>query len=156
MISPILTKIEEDVLVHILFGRTATEIGERLGKSKSTADRIGLLLNQVFDSKTRVGLIVKACQAEQWRNIILTDTSIQEEYKLKPDLTQRQLEVLQHILNDLTSKEIGALLFINARSAENARIRIMRKWEINNASQLVQVAIAKNYLRFDKFEKNAT
>lgn len=57
------------------------------------------------------------------------------------DLSHREQEVLGLVGRGLTSKQIGEVLFISARTVDSHRLRIMQKLEIRNAPGLVKYAI---------------
>ncbi len=56
---------------------------------------------------------------------------------VKTDLTPREREVAAHVLEGLTSKEIGRALGISHRTVEIYRARLMRKYEASTAADLV-------------------
>ncbi len=143
-----LNQQEEIVLTHLLHGLTAKEIGAGLSKSKRTIDRYSLRLNQVFDTKTRIGLIVQAIQYPKWYATLIS-TGNMKELALKPFLGARQIEVLNFLLAGRTNKEIAKLMFIDLRSVENTRRRIVDKWDLSNTAELVKISIATGYLKMN-------
>jgi DNA-binding NarL/FixJ family response regulator len=56
-------------------------------------------------------------------------------------LTNRELEVLQHICNQKNTVEIGELLFISPRTVEGHRNNLLLKTECKNSAGLVVYAI---------------
>lgn len=54
-------------------------------------------------------------------------------------LTPREREVLEHAVNGLHAKEIGAALGISARTVEVHKTRIMEKLEVRNVAELVRL-----------------
>lgn len=56
---------------------------------------------------------------------------------VKAELTAREREVAAHVMNGLTSKEIGKILAISHRTVEIYRARLMRKYKASNAGDLV-------------------
>jgi DNA-binding NarL/FixJ family response regulator len=60
---------------------------------------------------------------------------------LGPDLTDRELEVLTLICQELTSKEIGERLFISARTVEGHRRSLQEKTGARNIVGLVLYAV---------------
>ena len=56
-------------------------------------------------------------------------------------LTSREREVLQHIAEGRSTKEIAATLHISPRTAESHRASLMRKLEVHKVSSLVRIAI---------------
>ncbi|MFA8449283.1 MAG: response regulator [Bacteroidales bacterium] len=60
-------------------------------------------------------------------------------------LTKREIEILKHIAEGLTYKEIAARLFISFRTVETHKNNILQKLELNNNIEMVKFAI-KNKL----------
>ncbi|MBR9861326.1 response regulator transcription factor [bacterium] len=58
------------------------------------------------------------------------------------DLTNRELEILQHIVGGLSNQEIGDRLHISPRTVDTHRTNIMRKLQVSNVASLVRVAIS--------------
>lgn len=56
---------------------------------------------------------------------------------VKADLTAREREVAAHLLDGLTSKEIGRALAISHRTVEIYRARLMRKYKASTTADLV-------------------
>ena len=56
-------------------------------------------------------------------------------------LTRREREVLQHIADGQTSKEIAADLGVSIKTIDSHRARLMQKLDIHKASALVRFAI---------------
>jgi PAS domain S-box-containing protein len=61
---------------------------------------------------------------------------------VKADLTAREREVAAHLLDGLTSKEIGKALSISHRTVEIYRARLMRKYKACNTGDLVHRLMA--------------
>ncbi len=61
-------------------------------------------------------------------------------------LTVREREVLKLIAEGKSSKEIGDLLFISARTVERHRANIMEKLSLKKTANLVKYAIQKGYI----------
>jgi len=61
-------------------------------------------------------------------------------------LTTREREVLKLIAEGKSSKEIGDLLFISARTVEHHRANIMEKLNLKNTADLVKYAVQKGYI----------
>ncbi len=56
----------------------------------------------------------------------------------KSSLTERELEILQHIAEELTNKEIAAILFISPRTVETHRRNLIRKLKVKNTAGLMR------------------
>ena len=61
--------------------------------------------------------------------------------ELKAELSPRQREVLQLLVEGKSSKEIGALLNISTRTAEFHKYRMMEQLKIRTSAELVQFAL---------------
>ena len=61
-------------------------------------------------------------------------------------VTIREREVLKLIAEGKSSKEIGELLFISARTVERHRANIMEKLNLKKTADLVKYAIQKGYV----------
>jgi len=61
--------------------------------------------------------------------------------ELKAELSPRQREVLQLLVEGKSSKEIGALLNISTRTAEFHKYRMMEQLKIKTSAELVQFAV---------------
>jgi PAS domain S-box-containing protein len=61
---------------------------------------------------------------------------------VKAELTAREREVAAHLLDGLTSKEIGRALAISHRTVEIYRARLMRKYQASTTADLVHKLMA--------------
>lgn len=61
---------------------------------------------------------------------------------VKAELTAREREVAAHLMDGLTSKEIGKALAISHRTVEIYRARLMRKYQASTAADLVHRLMA--------------
>ena len=61
---------------------------------------------------------------------------------VKAELTAREREVAAHLMDGLTSKEIGRALTISHRTVEIYRARLMRKYKAANTGELVHRLMA--------------
>ena len=57
---------------------------------------------------------------------------------VKAELTAREREVAAHLMDGLTSKEIGKSLGISHRTVEIYRVKLMRKYQASGAADLIQ------------------
>jgi DNA-binding CsgD family transcriptional regulator len=62
-------------------------------------------------------------------------------------VTPRELEIIRHIAEGLTSKEIADRLGTSLKTIETHRQNIFRKLELGNAAQLVRYAIREGLVR---------
>ena len=61
---------------------------------------------------------------------------------VKAELTAREREVAAHLMDGLTSKEIGRALGISHRTVEIYRSRLMRKYAASTTADLVHKLLA--------------
>lgn len=73
--------------------------------------------------------------------------SIKKETYLNPKLTEREKEVLQLIVDGLSSREIAGKLFISIRTIEFYRLNILLKLDAANTAILVKKAITLGLAR---------
>ena len=60
---------------------------------------------------------------------------------LQIDLTTREIEILKHIAQGYSNKEIGDLLFISHRTVDTHRTNLMKKLEVHNIAGLIRYAL---------------
>lgn len=63
---------------------------------------------------------------------------------IKDPLTKREMEILKHICNGLSSKDISEELFISINTVETHRKRILLKLNVKNSVGVVKYAIENN------------
>lgn len=61
-------------------------------------------------------------------------------------LTQRETEVLQHVSDGKTTKEIAELLFVSTRTVETHRMNMMKKLDVQNTAELIKKAAHLNLI----------
>ncbi len=61
-------------------------------------------------------------------------------------LSQRELEVLRHLANGFSSKQIAAALSISTRTVEVHRLNIMKKLGSSNSAETISKAVKLNLL----------
>lgn len=69
-------------------------------------------------------------------------------YKKKDEVafTDREKEIIKHIAEGLTNKEIGNTLFISSRTVEGHRLKIMEKMGVSNMVGIVIYAVKNKLL----------
>jgi DNA-binding NarL/FixJ family response regulator len=60
--------------------------------------------------------------------------------KLNPKITQRELEVLNLIMEELSNQEIADRLFISLRTVETHRYNLLQKLNAKNTAGLLRIA----------------
>lgn len=74
----------------------------------------------------------------------------------EPPLTERELEVLQHVSRGLTNREIGQQLQISTRTAEVHRSNMLIKLGARNSADAVRISILAGLLPGTAQEPAAT
>ncbi len=64
----------------------------------------------------------------------------------RPLLTRREKEVLKHIGDELTTKEIADKLFLSVKTVETHRLNLIQKLEARNTAGLVKKAMEQGLL----------
>ncbi len=84
---------------------------------------------------------------ENIRNKLLLETlvPVNNETNTNKGLTIREIEVLVHISNGLTSKQIAENMFVSTRTIETHRYNILKKLKLQNAAQLSSWAREHGY-----------
>lgn len=78
----------------------------------------------------------------------LNESNQSDNYNNYP-LTGREQEILQLIVDGLTSKQIAEKLYISPRTVDTHRANVMEKLELNNIAELVRFAIQNNLVSVD-------
>ncbi len=63
-------------------------------------------------------------------------------------LTRRELEIIRHLSEGDTTKEIAATLFVSEKTVERHKTNLMRKMKSKNTAHLVKVAVENGLLGF--------
>ncbi len=125
---------EDQFILHLM------EIGANGYLLKDTdTDEVILAIRKVYDSGVYFSDFVSRAMLRKM-NKKNTQTS-NKIFNYKTDLSTRELEVLKHICEGLTTTEIGDTMCISPRTVEGHRLRIMEKLGVNNTAKLVAFAI---------------
>lgn len=65
-------------------------------------------------------------------------------------LTKRELQIILHISNGMSNKEIGKELHISHRTVDTHRTNIMRKLKVKNAAMLIKYAYENSLINKDE------
>jgi len=77
-------------------------------------------------------------------NLVTTKNTSGESKNPFADITEREIEVIKHIIKGMTNKEIANQLSISELTVNTHRKNAMRKLEIKNTAALVKFAIENN------------
>jgi DNA-binding NarL/FixJ family response regulator len=73
---------------------------------------------------------------------LLTQKATQNAQNIKREMFKEvELEIIKHICNGLTSKEIGALIHLSYRTVEGYRVKIQEKMDVSNTAGIIRFAI---------------
>jgi DNA-binding NarL/FixJ family response regulator len=64
--------------------------------------------------------------------------------KEKPEFNDREKEIIRHICDGLTNKEIGEKIFLSVRTVEGLRLKIIEKMNVKNTAGIIVYAIREN------------
>lgn len=64
--------------------------------------------------------------------------------KHKESISIKEKQVLRHIVDGLSSREIADKLSLSIRTIDNHRANMMKKLQVKNAAELVKLALEKN------------
>lgn len=104
---------------------------------KENSDRELLMaIHQAMAGKPYLCPEVSAAVLEDYKR-----TLDQKVERLKPELSEREREVLQLVAKGLRNKEIAAQLNISVKSVETYRRRVMEKLHVNGTAELTRYAI---------------
>ena len=74
-------------------------------------------------------------KAERESQAAFEQQSLQHKFD---QLTEREQQVLAHVIQGMTNKQISEAMFLSLRTIEVHRAKIMKKLEVNNMAELVQ------------------
>ncbi|AHF93272.1 response regulator containing a CheY-like receiver domain and an HTH DNA-binding domain [Opitutaceae bacterium TAV1] len=95
--------------------------------------------DDAFDALASI--IRRVCQGEEFLFSRTMETAAGASPKT-PRLAPREREVLQGITRGLSTKEIGAQLFLSPKTVEVYRTRLMKKFNVTKGTELIHLAMA--------------
>ncbi len=114
-------------------------------KSAIQAGFDGYLL-KAEDRATVQSALIKVAKGDKFFSSKVQEIFFTAQTTAKTELTKREIEVLQLILDEKTTKQIAETLFISEKTAENHRSSIMLKMDVKNMAGLVKKAILMGYV----------
>lgn len=94
-------------------------------------------LTKPFNDQDLLDLVQRALKADRQRQVLHREkAAIDARYAL---LTQREAEILKHVIAGHTNKHIASLLSISVKTVETHRARLMEKMRVENVAELCQV-----------------
>jgi DNA-binding NarL/FixJ family response regulator len=68
-------------------------------------------------------------------------------FELTAPITKRELQILEHICEGFTCKEIGDKLFLSTRTVETHKKSIMSKFDVHTLGRLVSLAVKHKFVK---------
>jgi two-component system, NarL family, response regulator NreC len=106
-------------------------------KSQTATDLVNAI-HQVSRGEVYLSPIISATLADSYRS---------KSESPKDPLTARERQVLQLIAEGKSTKDVGAILGISAKTAESHRSRLMRKLDIHETASLVLYAVRRGIIQ---------
>jgi DNA-binding NarL/FixJ family response regulator len=105
-------------------------------------DELFRAIEEVIDGHTFVG---RGVELSDVRNGQGADNGMPEKrFARKHGLTRREMEIMRHIGQALTNKDIAVKLYISDQTVSVHRKNIMRKLGVNNTASLIRIAYENN------------
>ena len=84
-------------------------------------------------------------------NLVKADKSVKRVVNPKPysdgiGLSEREIEIVRYISKGLTSTEIAEILNLSTRSIDTFRLRMMKKLQVKNSTELVKTLLERGLL----------
>ena len=98
-----------------------------------------------IDMISRGNIYISRCLADESRRQLVQFRMGKRKLPSSEPLTTREREVLKLIAEGKSSRQIGELLFISARTVERHRANIMEKLSVRKTAELVKYALRKGY-----------
>lgn len=80
------------------------------------------------------------------KNVTPGNFTVGQDTVLLSTLSDRETEVLRHISQGMSNKEIGEILHISHRTVDTHRTNLMKKLNVHNTAALVRIAIKNGML----------
>jgi two-component system response regulator NreC len=109
-------------------------------------------LSYLLKNVSRVELIQtikKVAVGERTFNPVMSELllrGLDAERKIKREtikISKRELEVIECLAKGMSTKQMAVKLFLSVRTIESHRLRLLRKFDAQNATELVRTAIEK-------------
>lgn len=101
------------------------------------------VLSQPLEHQKLVSTLAKAVELSV-RNQSTVDFCREASLRIR-EATEKEIEVLQLIMNGKKNKEISVLLGITVRAVEDRRFRLMKKVGVESVAELVALAVSGKY-----------
>lgn len=102
-------------------------------------------LFSAIDTVRHHSVYISPLLSPQLKDLLLRKYREERSQVPEDPLTKREKEILRHIAEGKSSREIGAMLDISSRTVEHHRANMMRKLGCRKIAELVRYAIQKGY-----------
>ncbi len=127
---------EDQFVLHLM------EIGANGYLLKDTdSDEVEKAIRKVYEAEHYFSDFVSKIMLRKMTRKSQQDNKM---FNYKTDLSERELQVLKHICDGLTTTEIGEIVCLSPRTVEGHRLRMMEKLGLKNTAGLVAYAIKNN------------
>jgi len=105
-----------------------------------------LQLQNVIDSVMKDVIFLSEELSDYRNDLDLLGHDLTTYSKNDAQLSEREIEILQLICYQFSSKEIGQRLFISEKTIESHRVKLMLKTRSKNVAGLIMYAVEKGYI----------
>lgn len=118
-------------------------------KAKSLGANAYLLKNYSSDELLQVISSINDGVFQTSREIVLAkenDNTFNSSFSVISQLSPKEKEIIKHVANGLSSKEIAENLFISVHTVDTHRRNLLKKLNLNNTASLVGFAYENNII----------
>ncbi len=105
----------------------------------TSKDELRSAIREVGEGHIYIGRGVQAIPSESKANAAVNASPQESAFVRKYALTKREMEIVRHIGQALTNKEIGERLYISDQTVSVHRKNIMRKLKVNSTASLIRM-----------------
>lgn len=122
------------LLIPLVFVSGSNNLGGAVAAMRAGA--IDFLEKPLEQQQLRTVIEAALARGRQWREQRAAQQQLES---LLQRLTAREREILNLLLDGLTSRELADRLFISTKTAEEHRASLLRKMEVRNTTQLARL-----------------
>jgi DNA-binding NarL/FixJ family response regulator len=109
----------------------------------------GYILKQAMDDDL-FGALEKVARGGRWTSSAIDMLRVENRLIEKPDLTEREREVLQLIVDGHTTQDVAEILSISPHTATRHRANLMQKLNVHTQMELVRAAAQRGLVVLPK------
>ena len=143
-----LTEREHNVLVDLLNGLEMSEISNNRHLTKSNVNHTVTSLKRKFTAHSTIHLLVLSIMEKKYYDILTTNTSDHRSVKI----TEREVDVVKHVLQGRFTKEIAKLLGLSVRTIEGHRYEFSHKSSTKTSRDFINACLQNGILKLIPFE----